>query len=84
MPLFETNQDAAEFLGWCVILNIGLLTFSTAAVIAMRDKIADLHGRLFGLEPAELKPAYFRYLANYKLLAIVFNVVPYVALKLCG
>ncbi|MEE2936213.1 MAG: hypothetical protein VYA84_09480 [Planctomycetota bacterium] len=84
MSIFETNQDAAEFLGWCTIFNIVLMTFSMVILITMRDRIAAIHGRLFDLEPLHLKGAYFRYLANYKLLTLVFNAIPYVALKLCG
>ena len=82
MPFLETKQAAAEFLGWCTILNIGLMTFSMIALITMRDRIAKIHGRLFDLEPDQIKPAYFRYLANYKLLTLVFNLIPYFAIKL--
>ena len=84
MPLFESTQEAAQFLGWCTLLNIGLLAFSTVMLIAMRDPVARFHGRLFQLDPTDLQQAYFRYLANYKLLTLVFNVIPYIALKLIG
>ena len=84
MPTFESTQAAAEFIGWCALLNIGLLSLSTVMLIAMRDRIANFHGRLFRLDPSELQQAYFRYLANYKMLTLVFNVVPYIALKLVG
>ncbi|PHS69926.1 MAG: hypothetical protein COB23_04525 [Methylophaga sp.] len=70
------------FLGWCSILNIGLFILATIALILMRESISHLHSTLFWLNPITLPAAYFRYLANYKLAILIFNIVPYVALKI--
>lgn len=69
------------FLGWCCVINIGVLVMSTIIVMIMREPIAGLHSRLFGLNPAELPAAYFQYLGNYKIAIFIFNLVPYLALK---
>ncbi len=39
---------------------------------------------MFGLDEKDLNRAYFQYLAQFKILIIVFNVTPYIALKLMG
>ena len=84
MPMFQSSQAAAEFLGWCTLLNVSLLALSTVTLLAMRERVARFHGRLFQLDANQLQQAYFRYLANYKILTLVFNLVPYIALKVIG
>lgn len=73
-----------EFLGWCSLINIGLLMFSTIMLIAMRDTVTGIHRSLFRIDEEALHQAYFRYLANYKIAVIVFNIVPYLALCIMG
>ena len=77
-----TLVTMTTFFGWMIILNFGLLLFSTIALLAGRDKFTALHAGLFQMEQADVKNAYFSYLANYKILIIVFCLMPYIALKL--
>lgn len=70
------------FLGWCTVINLGVLLFSTFMIMAMHRFITDIHSRMFGIPESELPAIYMRYLANFKVLVLVFNLVPYVALKL--
>ncbi len=70
-----------EFLGWCSVINIGLLFFSTIMLIVMRGWIINIHAKMTGVSEAELPRLYFEYLGNYKIFIIVFNIVPYVALR---
>jgi hypothetical protein len=37
---------------------------------------------MFGLGEADLSRAYFQYLAHYKIAILVFNLIPYVAVRL--
>jgi hypothetical protein len=73
---------AATFFGWATLINMALLLIAVLAITFLRCPIAKIHSRLFGMSEAELAPLYFQYLANYKLLVIIFNLVPYVALKI--
>lgn len=68
--------------GWMTIINFGLLIFSTLLLFIFKDTICRLHQQISGLEASTLKPAYFYFLASYKLLILIFNLVPYIALKL--
>jgi hypothetical protein len=74
--------SAATFFGWASLINIVVLMFVVLAITLLRCPIAKLHGKLFGISEAELPALYFQYLANYKLLVIIFNIVPYIALKI--
>jgi len=71
-------------LGWCSVINIGLLMFSSIFVIALRGTASCIHGKMFNLDEKYLSQAYFQYLAQYKIAIIVFNVVPYFALRIVG
>lgn len=77
-----TLELLREFLGWCTLINIGLLAVSSLALITMRRFIAPLHAKMFGLNENQITDHYFRYLAQFKVLVIVFNLVPWIALSL--
>ena len=74
--------SAAAFFGWATLINIVLLLIVALSITVLRCPIAKIHSKLFGMSEAELTPLYFQYLANYKLLVIIFNLVPYIALKI--
>ena len=74
-------ESLRAFLGWCAVFNIGFLLLSTLAVAAAGPLARKLHRVLFPLTDEELSRAYFQYLAQYKLLLLVFNIVPYLVLR---
>lgn len=73
-------QTICNFLGWCVVFNFGVMLLQTGLVLGLSDKIVGLHSRMFKLEAEAVRLSYFRYLANYKIAFIVFNLVPYLAM----
>ncbi len=73
-----------QFFAWCSAINLGLLIFSSIAIMALRDPIAKLHSRLTGVPEADLPRLYFQFLANFKIAVLVFNLVPYLALRIMG
>lgn len=73
-----------SFLGWCTLVNFALLLLTTILLFLLNDFIGEIHSRMTGIEPEKLKTLYFQYLAHYKILIIVFNLVPYIVLKIIG
>lgn len=73
-----------SFLGWCTLINVGLLLVSSVLLFLFKGYISQIHSRMTGVEPEKLMTLYFQYLAHYKILIIVFNLVPYVSLKIMG
>ena len=71
-----------EFFGWMTVINFTLLLISAAAVLFLGKWLARIHSRLFKISASGLQSTYFQYLTNFKILAIVFNLVPFLALKL--
>ena len=68
--------------GWCAVINIALLLFSSLWVTVFSEFTKRLHSTLMQVDASELNAYYFQYLGNYKLLILVFNIVPYIALRL--
>jgi len=77
-------KSLTELLGWAAVINMGLLIFSTVMLVMLKGCISSLHSKLFKLPAGELPFTYFNYLANYKILTLVFFVAPYLALKVMG
>ena len=77
-----TIDTLTTFLGWCSVINISIFVFSVIILMTLRDPILNVHSKLFGLNPVNLPLNYFQYLGNYKLAILMFNVTPYVALKI--
>ena len=75
------TESLIQFLGWSTLINMGFLLFTTLALVLFKNSITSLHGSLFGLESSDLKRTYFQYLAQYKILIFVFNLVPYLVLR---
>ncbi len=78
----NTIETLTEFFGWALVINAALLAISTLGVIAMRRTIVGIHSKLFSLDEIETVKAHFQYLAQYKIAIIIFNLSPYIALKL--
>lgn len=76
-----TIENFTTFLGWCSVINIGLLAVSALAIVSFMKPISALHSKMFGLDEKDMPMLYFRYLGNYKVATLVFNLVPYIALR---
>jgi len=75
-------ETLTVFLGWCSVINIGMLTITAILLIIMKGPISHLHSKMFGVSETEIISEYFKYLGNYKIGIIIFNIVPYIALKI--
>ncbi len=71
-----------EFFKWCSIINVSLLFFSFFMCVLFRGFIHKIHRVWFKLSDEQLDASLYRILGIYKILIIVFNLVPYGALLL--
>lgn len=76
-----TQAMLTEILGWCLVINTGILTLSAVGVIGLRGIMTSIQSKLFGLNEEELRRAFFQYLAQFKIAVIVLNLTPYIAMK---
>ncbi len=77
-----TLEQMTQFFGWCAILNIAMLAIAAAIVIWQQKWIAKIHSAMFGVPEQNLGIVYFKYLAYYKIAILVFNLAPYLALRI--
>ncbi len=73
-------QTLEAFLFWSLIINSGLYLLTVIAVLTMKGFVYKVHNRLFGLNEESVDHEVLRYLANFKLLILVFNLTPWLAL----
>lgn len=71
-----------EFLGWCTLINYGILIISTVMLLVCGDWVKGIHSKMFNISESSLDTLYFNYLGNYKLAIFILNLVPYIALKI--
>ena len=75
-------ETIREFLGWCTVIYFGVLTFAFIKVIFVGDWASKVHGRLFHIDDAWARKVKFQFFAVYSIAIIVFNLVPYIALRI--
>lgn len=74
--------EFTTFLGWCTVINTLILAFSSAMIQVFKGTVTALMGRQSGMDEQKILTIYYTFLANYKICIIVFNLVPYIALKI--
>lgn len=70
-----------EFLLWCAVINMGLLTFWLVMLLAAHDRIYRFHTRFFRLSGEHFDLIHYQGMAIYKLMIFFFNIVPWIVLK---
>jgi hypothetical protein len=73
-----------DFLLWSAIINYLVLVVWFCAFVFLNDFLRKLHGRWFDLEPKTFDALHYAGMAIYKILVLVFNVVPFFAICLAG
>lgn len=71
-----------SFLGWCAAINIAVLICAAFIVMVFNSQIKVIHSRLMATNTSGLNMLYFNFLANYTVLILMFNLVPYFALRI--
>lgn len=74
-------DQLTQFFGWCTIINMGVIMVTSILLVFFRQSIARIHHRMMAVPESGLYRLYFQYLAAYKILLLVFNLVPWLALK---
>ena len=69
---------------WCTIINGGLLFFWTAVCSFAPDLVYRMQRMWFPLSKETFTVVIYSYLALFKALFVMFNLVPYIALLIVG
>lgn len=77
-------SELQSWLGWCLVINLAVLIWWASWFLLARDWIYRLHGRWFNLSEQQFDAIHYGGMAFYKLLILVFNLAPWLALGLMG
>ena len=77
-------QTLTTFFMWCTILNVALLLFSSLMCICAGDWVYRIQSKLFSISKETFNVVIYSFIALYKLLVIVFILIPYIALLIVG
>ncbi|WP_424926786.1 DUF6868 family protein [Amaricoccus tamworthensis] len=75
-------QNLTAVFGWMTVINLAIYLWAALFIIIGRDRIYRLQAWMTGV-PAEDWPRYdMDYLSRYKLGIMIFNIAPWLALKI--
>jgi hypothetical protein len=77
-------QMLTKFFMWCTVLNAGLLVFSFLILAFAGDFVYRIHGKWFSMPRETFNVVLYSFIGFYKIIAIVFNVVPWAVLAIIG
>jgi len=78
------QETITEILFWCSIINIGLLAWWVLIFITAHDWIYQMHSRWFKLPVERFDAIHYAGMAFFKICIFLFNIVPYVAIRIIG
>ncbi|MGD9021314.1 MAG: hypothetical protein PVF46_05910 [Lysobacterales bacterium] len=77
-------QTLTEFFKWCTIINAGLMILAGVIFLLVPDFVYRVHTRWFNISRDNFDAICYSVFAFYKIVFIVFNVVPWIVLELIG
>ena len=77
-----TAELVRSVLGWSALINYGVLVVWFAFFILAHDWMYRYHTKFFTLSVEKFDATHYATMAIFKLLVIVFNLVPYLALRI--
>ncbi len=77
-------QRLTAFFMWCTIINGALLVLSALMFISAPDFIYSFQNKLFPISREFFDVIFYSFLGLYKIVFLVFNIVPYMALLIVG
>ncbi|TPE53636.1 DUF6868 family protein [Amaricoccus solimangrovi] len=79
-----TLAQVTAVFGWMTVINLAVYAFAAACVILGGDRLAAFQSRLMGVPPSDWPRLYVDYLGRYKIAIMVFNLAPWLALRIVG
>lgn len=70
-----------HFFGWCFVFNYGMLLLWFAMHMSLHSTLTGLSQRFFNVTPDKYDSATFKGMLFYKLSIFLFNLAPYLALR---
>ena len=73
-------QTLTDFFMWCTLINLGFFLWTALMCLCCKNFIYRVHGKMFGLSQDTTSSMLYGFLGLYKIVFIVFVLVPWIAL----
>jgi hypothetical protein len=77
-----TAEIVRSVLGWSALINYGVLIVWFLFFVLGHDWMYRVHTKFFSLSTEKFDSTHYASMAFFKLLVIVFNLVPYLAMRI--
>ena len=75
-------EEIRKVLGWCSAINMGMLMVWFLVLVFARDFIFRVHTRWFKISEERFDEIHYTMMGYYKMAWALFNLVPYLALRI--
>ena len=76
-----TKENLQTFLGWCTVINLGILLYWIIALVFARDWVFWVHTLAVEISKESFAEINYAMMGYFKLAVILFNVTPYLVLR---
>ena len=73
-----------EILGWCSLINVALLLIWFLFIVFAHDWMFRIHTRWFELSSEKFDAIHYAGIGLFEMTIVIFNVVPYLALRIAS
>jgi len=73
-------EQVRDLFMWCSIINVALLLLSSLMCIFAADWVYRRHSKFFKISREAFNVAIYSFIGVWKILIILFNIVPWIAL----
>ncbi len=77
-----TINILSSLLGWATVINLSIVTVWFLVFIFCHDGLFRLHSKWFKLSEEKFDTIHYAGMAFYKLGTYLFNLVPFLAIKI--
>lgn len=79
-----TLELVRNAFGWCTIINMIVLLFWFVMLVMAHDFIFKIHSKLFRISQKRFDSIHYQGMMYFKVFVFMFNMVPYLALRIVG
>ena len=77
-------QTLTSFFMWCTIINFGFLLFLALVFMLAPDLTYKIQSRFIPISRETFNTVFYSFIGFFKVVVLVFNVVPWIALLIIG
>lgn len=77
-------QTLTSFFMWCSIINIGILIFLALIYMLVPNLAYQLQSKFIPISRETFDIVFYSFMGFFKVIVLVFNVVPWIALLIIG